>query len=199
LAQFGPEALARDCLSWLLPQHARMRILLGISGGIAAYKAPELVRALRAAGHEVRCVRTVAAAELVADAALSTVSEHRVYHSLWTDDGSIPHIDQARWAEALLIAPATANFLAKCALGLADDLLSTLYLALETDKPIWMAPAMNSVMLAKPVVQGHIRNLQAAGVRIIEPDSGLLACGEQGAGRMPDPTRIVQLLGVEVV
>lgn len=171
-----------------------MRLLLAISGGIAAYKGPELVRALRRQGHTVRVMRSAAAAHLVTDEALSVVSEGPVHAQLWTTDGSIPHIELARWCEGLLIAPATANCLAKLALGLADDLLSTCVLALEDHQPLWIAPAMNSVMLSKAIVQQHIATLRARGATIIDPDSGDLACGENGAGRMPDPARIAALI-----
>ncbi|TVR14115.1 MAG: hypothetical protein EA401_05235 [Planctomycetota bacterium] len=161
-----------------------MQILLGISGGIAAYKTPEVVRALVAAGHQVRCVLTENAAQLVAPQALVTVSGNPVYDSLWSQDGRIPHIETVRWCDLLLVAPATANLLAKCALGLADDLLSTGFLALEPDKPCIMAPAMNTVMWNKPIVQQHLATLKAQGVHMVDPVSGNLACGEEGIGAM---------------
>ncbi|MFW5845999.1 MAG: flavoprotein [Planctomycetota bacterium] len=171
-----------------------MRILLAISGGIAAYKGPELVRELRRSGHEVRCLLTAAARELVAPAALSTVSGHRVYESLWTADGSIPHIDLARWCQALLIAPATANCLAKCAHGFADDLLSTCFLALEPDRPVFIAPAMNSVMWQKAAVQENLAILRGRGATVLGPVSGNLACGEDGPGAMLPPAELAAAL-----
>jgi phosphopantothenoylcysteine decarboxylase/phosphopantothenate--cysteine ligase len=167
-----------------------MRILLGITGGIAAYKAPELVRALRKDGHAVRCLLTEAGARLVAADALAAVSGERVWTTLWSTVGDIPHIDLARWAEVLLVAPLTADAAARLALGFADDLLTTTVLALEPEKPLWLAPAMNTVMWNKPVVQQHLRTLAERGARIIPPVSGHLACGEQGVGAMAEPMAI---------
>ena len=161
-----------------------MQILLGITGGIAAYKTPDLVRVLTAAGHQVRCVLTEHAAQLVAPQALVTVSGHAVYESLWSQEGRIPHIETVRWCDLLLVAPATANFMAKAALGLADDLLSTGILALEPHKPCIMAPAMNTVMWNKPIVQQHVVALSDSGVRMVDPIPGNLACGEEGVGAM---------------
>lgn len=171
-----------------------MRILLGIGGGIAAYKTPDLVRKLRAAGHHVRCILTSAGSHLVAPAALAAVSNERVHDSLWTDDGSMPHIDLARWAELVLIAPATADLLARTALGLADDLLTTTVLAVEDDRPLWFAPAMNAVMWNKSVVQSHVATLRQRGARIMDPVPGELACGEIGLGAMADAAEIVAAL-----
>lgn len=173
----------------------RMQVLLGISGGIAAYKTPEVVRALRRKGHTVRCVLTANASRMVAKDALIAVSGQAVDDTLWTTDGRMPHIELARWAEALVIAPLSADCAARLALGLADDLLTTLFLALEPSKPVWLAPAMNTVMWEKPVVQGHLRTLQAGGARLIAPTSGLLACGEDGVGAMADPQLIADALG----
>lgn len=174
-----------------------MQVVLGVSGGIAAYKAPELVRALRRRGHAVRCVLTPAAEHLVSALALAAVSGEPVATGMWTVDGAgaMPHITLARWADALLIAPATADLIARLALGLGDDLLTTLVLALEPHKPIWMAPAMNTVMWEKPVVQGHVGTLRERGVRMIGPEAGDLACGEQGIGAMVQPVAIAAALG----
>lgn len=172
-----------------------MNILLGISGGIAAYKGPDLVRRLRKRGHSVRCVLTANGAKLVAPAALAAVADEPVYHEAFPIDGQIRHIDLARWAACCLVAPASANLLARVALGLADDLLTTLILALEPEKPLWLAPAMNTVMWRKPVVQEHVAVLARRGARIIPPVDGNLACGEQGVGAMCDPERIAELVG----
>lgn len=166
-----------------------MRLILGVGGGIAAYKAPDLVRRLRERGHEVRCVVTENGARLVAVDALATVSGAPVRTSLW-HEGGIEHIDLPRWSEGLLVAPATADLLAKFALGIADDLLTTLFLALEPAKPVWLCPAMNTVMWEKPQVQAHVRALAERGARLIGPVGGLLACGEQGLGAMADPAAI---------
>jgi phosphopantothenoylcysteine decarboxylase/phosphopantothenate--cysteine ligase len=171
-----------------------MNLLLGISGGIAAYKTPELVRALRRRGHTVRCVCTESALRLVAADALVAVSGEPVSCAMFPGDGRMPHIDLARWSQAMVIAPATADILARLSLGLADDLLTTLVLALEPEKPLWLAPAMNTVMWNKPVVQGHVRTLAERGALIIPPVSGHLACGESGVGAMEDPERIANLI-----
>lgn len=167
-----------------------MRILLAISGGIAAYKTPDLVRRLRQRGGEVRCCLTAAAGQLVAPAALTAVSGHPVATSLWSDRGDMPHIDLVRWCQAVVLAPATADCMARVALGLADDLVTTLLLAVEPDRPLWFAPAMNSVMWQKPIVQQHRQSLTDAGWRQIGPASGELACGESGIGAMSDPAEI---------
>ncbi len=172
-----------------------MNVLLGISGGIAAYKSPEIVRALGKRGHAVRCVLTDNATRLVARDALAAVSGHPVASTMWPEDSSMPHIELARWADALLIAPATADVLARLALGLADDLLTTLALALEPAKPLWLAPAMNTVMWNKPIVQQHLRTLVAGGAQVIAPVSGELACGEHGVGAMAEPAAIAAALG----
>ena len=177
-----------------------MQVLLGITGGIAAYKTPEVVRALRRRGHQVRCVLTANAGRLVARDALAAVSGEAVHSELWPSDqgpsdGTMPHIDLARWAQAVVIAPLTADTAARLALGLADDLLTTLFLALEPTIPVWLAPAMNPVMWAKPVVQGHLTTLTAQGARLIPPVTGVLACGEEGIGAMADPERIAEALG----
>jgi len=172
-----------------------MQVLLGISGGIAAYKAPEIVRSLRRHGHAVRCVLTASGARLVAADALAAVSGHAVHTTAWPGDGSMPHIDLARWADALLIAPLTADCAARLALGLADDLLTTLFLALEPSKHVLLAPAMNTVMWNKPVVQAHLHTLAHGGARIIPPVEGNLACGEDGMGAMATPDAIADALG----
>lgn len=172
-----------------------MNIVLGISGGISAYKAPEIVRALMKRGHTVRCVLTQAATRLVTAEALAAVSRQPVYTSAWTTDGSMPHIDLARWADTVLVAPATADVLARFALGLADDLLTTMFLALEPSKRVVLAPAMNTVMWSKPIVQNHVAALRAAGARILAPVEGNLACGEQGVGAMVEPDAIAGAVG----
>lgn len=171
-----------------------MRVLYGVSGGIAAYKAPEVVRALRRAGHEVRCVVTESGQRLVTPDALAAVSGNAVATTMWPGDGAMPHIQLARWCEALLIAPATADLMARCALGLADDLLTTLFLALEPGRRVVFAPAMNTVMWEKAVVQGHVRTLKAAGARFVDPVPGDLACGEQGVGAMAAPEALAAAL-----
>jgi len=171
-----------------------MNIVLGLSGGIAAYKAPELVRRLQDAGADVRVILTPNAARFVSPLSLAAVSNHGVIVEQWGDPerGGVDHIELARWAELLLIAPATANVLAKLAVGIADDALTTYALAHRAD--VVVAPAMNTYMLAHPTVQQNIATLRARGVGIIEPVNGLLACGEEGAGKMPDVPVLVELV-----
>lgn len=171
-------------------KHINKRILLGVCGGIAAYKAAELVRLLRKQGHEVRVVMTAAAREFVTPLTFQALSGHAVHSELLDpqQEQSMSHIHLARWADVLLIAPATADMLAKMAHGLADDLLSTLYLAAEC--PVLVAPAMNQAMWGKTVTQENIARLQAHGVLCIGPASGEQACGEQGLGRMMEPADI---------
>src|SRR5258708_29864832 len=169
-----------------------MRIVLGVSGGIAAYKAPELVRRLRDAGAEVRVILTPNAARFVSPLSLAAVSDYGVIVDQWGDPqrGGVDHIELARWSELLLIAPATANILAKLATGLADDALTTY--ALAHRGATMVAPAMNTFMLQHPTVAENVERLKARGVIVLEPDSGLLACGDERAGRMPDVPVLVQ-------
>ena len=171
-----------------------MNIVLGVSGGIAAYKAPELVRRLQDAGAVVRVILTPNAARFVSPLSLAAVSNHGVIADQWGDSerGGVDHIELARWAELLLIAPATANVLAKLAAGIADDALTTYALAHRAD--VLVAPAMNTYMLAHPTVRQNIDTLRARGVGIIEPVNGLLACGEEGAGKMPDVPQLVEIV-----
>ena len=171
-----------------------MNIVLGVSGGIAAYKAPELVRRLRDAGAIVRVILTPNAARFVSPLSLAAVSGHGVIVDQWGDPqrGGVDHIELARWAELLLVAPATANVLAKLAVGLADDALTTYALAHRAE--VLVAPAMNTHMLAHPTVRQNIETLRSRGVGIIEPVNGLLACGEEGAGKMPDVPELVAIV-----
>ena len=172
-----------------------MQVLLAVSGGIAAYKAPEVVRALTRRHHQVRCLLTENGARLVSRDALCALSGHPVATTLWEQDGSMPHIELARWAQHLLVAPATASCLASCALGLADDLLATVYLALEPSVVVHFAPAMNTQMWSKPIVQAHVASLQATGARMILPVAGDLACGEVGIGAMATPEALAAAIG----
>ena len=165
------------------------KVLLVVTGGISAYKAPSLVRSLVKAGAEVRCVLSAAAKHFVAETALRVVSGYDVSSELFSEQG-IPHIDLARWADLVLVAPATANFMAKASMGLGDELATTLLLA--TRAQVLMVPAMNTVMLEHPATQANIRILRARGVEVLSPDSGDLACREHGAGRQPDEAEIVE-------
>ena len=172
-------------------------ILLGVSGGIAAYKSAELVRLLRKQGAEVRVVMTQSAMQFISPLTFQALSGHPVHSELLNADeeNAMSHISLARWADLLLIAPATANIIAKLSHGLADDLLSTLYLAATC--PVYVAPAMNQAMWHKTVTQENITKLQSHGVRFIGPEQGDQACGETGFGRMSDPTAICQYLSQE--
>ncbi|MFM7735357.1 MAG: bifunctional phosphopantothenoylcysteine decarboxylase/phosphopantothenate--cysteine ligase CoaBC [Alphaproteobacteria bacterium] len=167
-------------------------VVLGVSGGIAAYKAPEIVRALKAAGARVRVVLTRAAREFTTPLALQTVSGEPVGTDLFDlgQESRIGHVALADEADVVLVAPATANLVAKLASGIADDLLTTVLVA--TRAPIVLAPAMNVNMLANPVVEENLRVLAGRGHRVVEPDEGLLACGYEGRGRMPDPPVLVE-------
>jgi phosphopantothenoylcysteine decarboxylase/phosphopantothenate--cysteine ligase len=170
---------------------APRRILLIISGGIAGYKSLELIRRLRKRDHHVRCVLTHAATQLVSPLAVAALSEEKVSTELFslTDEAEMGHIQLSRWADLVVVAPATANLLAKMAHGLADDLASTLLLA--TDTPILLAPAMNVLMWRHPATQANVATLEARGVLRVGPDAGDLACGEAGEGRMADPTQML--------
>jgi len=167
-----------------------MNILLGITGGIAAYKTPELVRRLRERGADVQIVMTTSAEEFVTPTSLQAVSGRPIRTNLWDKEAeaAMSHIELARWADLVLIAPATAEIMARLASGGAPDLLTTLCLA--TEAPIAIAPAMNRVMWANPAVQANRDMLEARGMRILGPDVGSQACGEEGAGRMLDPDDI---------
>ena len=169
-------------------------ILLGVSGGIAAYKSAELVRLLRKQGAEVRVVMTKSAMQFISPLTFQALSGNPVHSELLDTDeeNAMGHISLARWADMLLIAPATANLMAKLSHGLADDLLSTLYLAATC--PVYVAPAMNQAMWNKAVTQENIAQLQRHGVRLIGPAQGDQACGETGFGRMSEPAAICQYL-----
>ena len=169
-----------------------MKVVLGVSGGIAAYKTPELVRRLQDAGATVRVVLTPNAARFVAPLALAAVSKHGVIMDQWGDPekGSVDHIELARWADLLLIAPATANIIAKLAVGIGDDALSTYAIAHRGS--IMVAPAMNWAMLQHATVVQNLETLRSRGAEIIDPETGYLAEGEEGAGRLADIPVIVE-------
>jgi phosphopantothenoylcysteine decarboxylase/phosphopantothenate--cysteine ligase len=170
------------------------RVLLGVTGGIAAYKAPDLVRRLIERGCEVQVVMTRGASELVAPLTFQAVSGRRVRDDLWDPEAeaAMGHIELARWADVVLVAPATANFMGTLAAGLAHDLLSTLCLA--TTAPLVLAPAMNQAMWANAAVQENRAKLEARGVRFVGPAVGDQACGETGPGRMVEPAEIAAAL-----
>ncbi|WP_374603375.1 bifunctional phosphopantothenoylcysteine decarboxylase/phosphopantothenate--cysteine ligase CoaBC [Arenimonas sp.] len=175
------------------------RILLGVSGGIAAYKAADLVRRLQDAGAEVRVVMTEAARHFVGTTTFQALSGHPVRCSLWDEaaEAAMGHIELARWATRVLVAPATANTLRRLAQGHANDLLSTLCLASEA--PLLVAPAMNRVMWAHPATQANLATLVARGVQVIGPGSGGQACGEVGEGRLSEPADIVAAVAASLL
>ncbi|HZZ34875.1 MAG TPA: bifunctional phosphopantothenoylcysteine decarboxylase/phosphopantothenate--cysteine ligase CoaBC, partial [Caulobacteraceae bacterium] len=166
------------------------RVLLIVGGGIAAYKALELTRLLRKAGIGVRPILTAAGAEFVTPLSLAALAEDKVYSDLFslTDEAEMGHIELSRSADLVVVAPATADLMAKAANGLAGDLASTTLLA--TDKPVLMAPAMNVRMWEHPATQRNLARLAADGVLFVGPDEGAMACGEYGPGRMAEPPAI---------
>ncbi len=170
-------------------------ILLCVCGGIAAYKAVELVRRLRDAGADVQVAMTENAQRFVGTQTFQAVSHHPVRTSLWdaTAEAAMGHLELAGWAQQVVIAPATANTIARLAHGMADDLVSTLCLA--TEAPLLLAPAMNHRMWRHPATQANMALLAARGVGLIGPNDGPLAEGESGPGRMAEPAEIVAALG----
>lgn len=170
------------------------KILLGVTGGIAAYKAVDIVSRLRKAGAEVRVVMTREATEFVTELTFREISGNPVTVDMWApiQHWNVAHIALADWADAVLVAPATANILAKAALGVADDMLTTTLLA--STSPLFFAPAMNCNMYAHPAVQKNIETLTARGAHIIAPETGKLACGAEGPGRLAEPPQIVAIL-----
>ena len=170
------------------------KILLGVTGGIAAYKAAELVRQLRGAGAEVRVVMTRAATEFVTPLTFQALSGHPVHLELLDagEESAMGHIHLARWADRVLIAPASADVMARLRVGLADDLLTTVCLA--TTAPIVLAPAMNQAMWQHPATRDNVATLQSRGFRFLGPAEGSQACGETGPGRLLEPAEIVEAL-----
>lgn len=171
-------------------------ILLGVTGGIAAYKTAELVSLLGKQGHDVRCILTEAATQFITPMTLQTLSGNPVYTNLFqlqeNLEWNVEHIGLAHWADCMLIVPATADFIGKVANGLADDLLSTCLMA--TKAPVYFAPAMNDGMYTNPIVQGNINRLKDAGYGFIDPVEGNLACGTSGKGKMASPETIAEVV-----
>ena len=170
------------------------RIVVGITGGIAAYKTIELIRLLRKANAQVRVVLTPAAAEFVTPLTLQAISGNAVAQSLLDPQAELAmgHIELAKWADAVLIAPASADFIARLTVGMANDLLSTICLA--TSAPIFLAPAMNQQMYRQAITQQNLTALLSRGIQLIGPNSGEQACGDVGAGRMSEPSEIFTAL-----
>jgi phosphopantothenoylcysteine decarboxylase/phosphopantothenate--cysteine ligase len=172
----------------------KTRVLLGVTGGIAAYKSPDLVRRLMERGADVQVVMTAAAQRFVSPMTFQAVSGHPTRSDLWDTaaEAAMGHIELARWAQIVLVAPASADFIARLAAGRADDLLCTLCLA--TEAPIMVAPAMNRVMWANKATQANVATLAGRGIRVLGPGSGNQACGEIGAGRMWEPTQLAEAM-----
>ena len=181
--------------------NGRLKVTIGVCGGIAAYKSVELVRLLQDAGYDPHVVMTKAAEEFVRPLTFEAISGHKVITSLWgedagavtrDDESSIEHIYEAQTTKLLIVAPATADMLAKFALGLADDFLSTMFLA--TTAPVIVAPAMNVNMWEHLATRANVETLRARGVTVIEPGSGYLACGMVGGGRLAEPAAIAAVV-----
>ena len=171
------------------------KIALGVTGGIAVYKAVDLVSRLRKQGVEVRVIMTEHAQQFVTPLTFKEISGNKVAVSMWdsNQEFNVEHISLANWADAFVVAPATANILAKMANGIADDLLSTTLLAAQA--PIIVCPAMNTGMYQNPITQENIEKLQKHGVTVMPPAVGYLACGVTGPGRLPEPQQIVEFIG----
>ena len=189
------------CNAMLLAEETGMsgpRILLVIGGGIAAYKSCELVRLIRRAGGDVTCVITEGGQQFVTPMALAALSENKVYTSLFDlkDEVEMGHIQLSRQADLVVVCPATADLMAKMAAGIADDLATTLILA--TDKPVMAVPAMNVRMWQHEATQRNVAWLRQAGVTVIDPDEGAMACGEFGPGRLPEPPEVLAAIGREL-
>ncbi|MBS2968930.1 bifunctional phosphopantothenoylcysteine decarboxylase/phosphopantothenate--cysteine ligase CoaBC [Metabacillus sp. KIGAM252] len=172
----------------------KKKILLGVSGGIAVYKAAALTSKLTQAGYDVKVIMTASACEFVSPLTFQALSRHDVFTDTFDEKDSkvIAHIDLADWADLIVIAPATANVIGKLANGLADDMLTTTMLAATA--PVWIAPAMNVHMYDHPAVKRNIQTLFEYGYRFIEPSEGYLACGYVGRGRLEEPEKIVRLI-----
>ena len=170
------------------------RIALGVSGGIAAYKAAEIVRGLRRGGAEVHVLMTRNARRFITPLTLETLSGHRVLSDPWRSSAGsdIEHVTLARGLDLMVVAPATADILAKLAHGLADDFLSTFHLAVRA--PVLVAPAMNVGMWEHPATRANLQTLRQRGVAVIDPVAGELACGDEGVGRMAEPETIVDAI-----
>jgi phosphopantothenoylcysteine decarboxylase/phosphopantothenate--cysteine ligase len=170
-------------------------ILLGVTGGVAAYKAVDLASKLTGAGASVKTAMTASACQLVMPKSFEAVTAGPVYTDLWAaaQDHDVEHISLATWADLVVVAPATANILGKIAGGICDDLLSTVLCACW-QKPVLLAPAMNTRMWSNPIVQKNVQILTGLGFRTVGPESGRLACGDVGVGRMAEPAQILEVI-----
>jgi len=172
----------------------KKKILLIITGSIAAYKSLDLIRLFRKNGHNVTCILTSAGQQFVTPLALASISENQVYSDVFSlkDETEMGHIRLSRESDCIIVAPASADIIAKMANGMANDLASTVLLA--SDKPIFVAPAMNVRMWENKAVQRNVKTIKADGAQIIGPASGELACGEMGEGRMVEPEEIFDFI-----
>ena len=186
--------IMRDITSGPAPLLENKRILLIVAGGIAAVKVPDLIRRLRERGASVRCILTKGGENFVTPLTLASLSGEKCYQDLFslTDESELGHIRLSREADIILVAPATADIMAKMATGLADDLATTALLA--TDKPVMIAPSMNVMMWTHPATQANLQTLQTREVRVVGPGAGDLACGEVGNGRMAEVQEIIAAL-----
>jgi len=167
-------------------------VLLGVSASVALYKSCDLASKLTQAGLEVRCILTENAAKLISPQLFEALTGQSAHVSEWGENrkGAMDHIDLARWGDALVVAPATADWMARTSHGFANDLLTTVQLAMEEAKPRWMCPAMNPTMLEAKAVERNSARLQEDGWQLVAPGEGHTACGESGAGRMAEPQEI---------
>jgi phosphopantothenoylcysteine decarboxylase/phosphopantothenate--cysteine ligase len=178
-----------------MEEYMGKRILLGVTGGIAAYKAAELASRLVKGGYDVDVVMTKNACEFIAPLTFQTIVKAPVFTDSFApiEDYSVEHISLAERADAVVICPATANLIGKAAAGIADDLLTTIVLAVH-EKPRVLCPAMNTAMWENPIVKRNLATLQDLGWKLVEPGIGRLACGAEGAGRLADPGKIVETI-----
>ena len=186
-----PAVSSQDSTQKITPAPKQPSILLIISGGIAAYKSLELIRRMKDKNWHVRVILTKGGSQFVTPLSVSALSGEKTYSDLFslTDEAEMGHIRLARDADLVVVAPASANILARIAHGMTDDLATTAILA--TDAPVLIAPAMNPFMWANPATQANVKTLQSRGMAFIGPDSGDMACGEDGAGRLSDPMAIL--------
>lgn len=170
-----------------------MNIILAVTGGIAAYKSCDLVNALRKQGHDVRIIMTEHAKQFITPMTLATLSKHSVMDDMWQERrGTVDHIDVAAWAEIFMVYPATANIIGKFANGIADDLLSTVYLALPVNVKRIIYPAMNTNMYNNQIVRRNIEQLRKDDCFVSETREGMLACGTEGAGCLVQPNKAIE-------
>jgi len=170
------------------------KILICISGSISAYKAASLASALKKKGHMVKIVATETALKFIGSAALEGITGQAVLSDMFNPAYEIPHINLSEWADLIVLYPASATTLARLRAGLAEDLLSAIFLSNNFRKPYWICPAMNINMLEHPAVQENLRVLEKWGARLIDPDEGILACGTVGKGRAPDPEKLAEMI-----